>query len=290
MFDKEVTTEEYNEWIARNGYSKKVPVEGQIAGNESTENGRVIYTLWANIYQNPNNRQDIATTVFEAYVELKDETWPLFQHLIRLLMDPLIYIRSLSLFPQMEVLNLLTEAMNPDRDRLQCKQLKIHFNDDSRKFVAWIKDYVRCDEFEIYGNKEWNYDEELLNLFLTGAPCTTAINVITYDLLNVIVDLVQIFMGLKNREEYQLIESIRGKFNDQGALEEFKRNLGEFIAEEGQYEEGRGIMQVVGFINNDIDKKLTLRFQICNVYHSLYLGYNPEKERKGTHSVFKQNR
>ncbi|KAI1695243.1 hypothetical protein DdX_19689 [Ditylenchus destructor] len=179
MFDKEVTTEEYNEWIARNGYSKKVPVEGQIAGNESTENGH------------PNTRHDIATTVFTAYVELKDETWPLFQHLIRLLTDPLIYIRSLSLFPQMEVLNLLTKATNPDRDRLQCKKLKIHFNDDSRKFVAWIKDHVRCDEFVIYGNKDSNYDEELLNLFLTGAPCTTAINIITYDLLNVIVDLVQ---------------------------------------------------------------------------------------------------
>ncbi|KAI1690980.1 hypothetical protein Ddc_24543 [Ditylenchus destructor] len=217
MFNKELSPKEYNKWIVRNGYSKQIPLE--------------------------DSNYDITTIVLRAHVELKDKTWPLFQHFIRLLVDPFV---------------LLAGAMNPDRDRLQCKQLNIRFNGDTQKFIVWIKDHVRCDEFEIYVNSDSNYDEELLDLFLTGAPCTSAINVKYYDLSKVIVDLVQKFMGLKNRDEYQVVESIRGNVEDRGIVEELKRNCAEFIAEEEQYEEGSGTRQIIGFINNDIEKKLTL--------------------------------
>ncbi|KAI1691648.1 hypothetical protein Ddc_24094 [Ditylenchus destructor] len=181
MFNEELSPEEYNEWIVRNGYSKQVPLEGQIAGKESTENGRDIYEFWANVSQS---------------VELNDETWPLFQHFIRLLVDPFIYIRSLLLYSLTGVFTLLAGAINSDlnRGRLQCEKLNIYFNGDTQKFIVWIKDHVRCDEFQIYLDRGSNndYDEELSDFFLTGASCTSTINVIEYDLSKVIVDLVQI--------------------------------------------------------------------------------------------------
>ncbi|KAI1690802.1 hypothetical protein DdX_22292 [Ditylenchus destructor] len=228
MFNEVLSSEKYNELIVRNGYSKQIPHEVQISGKESSENDRDNYVFIADACPNPNNCQDIAKTVFYARAELKDETWPLFQHFFRLLMDPFIYIRYLSLTPKKDVFTLLTGAMNPDRGRLQCKQLIIHFNDDTQKFIVWIKDHVRCDELKLFFFGGLNCDEELLGLFLTGAPCTSAIYIRNYDLSKVIVDLVQ------------------------------KRNLSEFIAEEELIEEGNDTRQIIEFINNDIEKKLTL--------------------------------
>ncbi|KAI1697203.1 hypothetical protein DdX_18635 [Ditylenchus destructor] len=49
MFNEELSPEEYNKFIARNGYSKQVPLEGRIAGKESTENVRDNYDFWAEI-------------------------------------------------------------------------------------------------------------------------------------------------------------------------------------------------------------------------------------------------
>ncbi|KAI1691163.1 hypothetical protein DdX_22057 [Ditylenchus destructor] len=238
MFNKELSPEEYNEWIVRNGYSKQIPLEGQIAGNVNAKR-RGIYQFRAVAYRNPNHGHDTATAVsFYALIELKDETWPSFQHIIRLLTDPFICIRTLSLYSQ-KVFTLLAGAMNPDQDRLQCKQLNIRFNGDTQKFIVWIKDHVRCDEFQIHVN-----------------TCTSAINVINYDLSNVIVDLIQKFMGLKTRDEYQMVASIRGDVI-YGVVEKLTRNCTKFIEEEEQYEDDR-IRQVIGFINNDIEKKLTL--------------------------------
>ncbi|KAI1692662.1 hypothetical protein DdX_21136 [Ditylenchus destructor] len=251
MFNEVLSTEEYNKWIVRNGYSKQVPFEVRIAEKESTENVRDIYVFRAEVYPDPNNSQAIATSVFNTYVELKDENWPLFQHFIRLITDPAIYIRSLSLYSLKGVFNLLAGAMNPDRDRLQCKRLDIRFNDDTQKFIGWIKDHVRCDEFEIDVDNDSNYDEELLDLFLTGAPCAPSIYVMDYY-------PSKKFIGLKNRDEYQVVESIRGCIEDRGTAKELKRNFAEFIAEEELDEEGSGSRQVVGFINHNIEKKLTL--------------------------------
>ncbi|KAI1694281.1 hypothetical protein DdX_20190 [Ditylenchus destructor] len=258
MFNKYLSSEEYNEWIVRNGYSKEIPFEGRIAEKESTESGHATYVLRANVYQDPNNRNGVDMSIFYANVELKDDNWPLFQHFIRLLTDPFIYIRSLSLYPQKYVLSLFAGAMNPDRDRLQCKWLNIRFHGDTQKFIVWIKDHVRCDEFKIYGNSDSNYDEELLDLFLTGAPCTSTMNVADYDLSKVIVNFVQKFTDLKNRAEFQVLESIQGDDQDRVVVEALKRNCAEFIAQEDKYEERHGTRQEIRFINNDIEKKLTL--------------------------------
>ncbi|KAI1692023.1 BTB/POZ domain-containing protein [Ditylenchus destructor] len=240
MFNEELSPEKYNEWIVRNGYSKQIPLEGQISGKESTENVRDVFEMIA-VSQNQKQCHEIATAVFYARVELKDETWPLFQHFIRLIMDP-----------------LLAGAMNPDRNRLQCKQLNIYFNGDTQKFIVWIKDHVRCDEFVIYGDGNSNYDEEMFDLFQTGAPCTSAIYVRNYYPSKVIVDLLKKFVGLKNGDEYQLVESTFGDVKDRESIENLKRNFAEFIAEEEQYEENLCTLQVIRFINNDIGKKLTL--------------------------------
>ncbi|KAI1693997.1 hypothetical protein DdX_20341 [Ditylenchus destructor] len=256
IFNEDLSPEKYSEWIVRNGYLKQVPFEGRISQKESTESGHATYVLRANVYQDPNNR--VATSIFYAMVELKDDNWPLFQHFIRLLMDPFIYIRTLELNPEKCVFTFLTRAMNPDRDRLQCKQLDIRFDGDTQKFVVWIKDHVRCDEFHIYGMSDSNYDEVLIDLFLTGAPCTSAMNVADYDLSKVIVNFVQKFMGLKNRAEFQVVESIEGDDENRVVVEALKHNCTEFIVQEDKYEERRGTRQVIRFINNDIEKKLTL--------------------------------
>ncbi|KAI1692596.1 hypothetical protein DdX_21166 [Ditylenchus destructor] len=69
-------------------------------------------------------------------------------------------------------------------------------------------------------------------------------------------------MGLKSRNEYQLVESAKGTVEDREIVEKLKRNFAEFIVEEDQYEERRSTNQVIGFINNDIGKKLTLYVEI----------------------------
>ncbi|KAI1699075.1 hypothetical protein DdX_17547 [Ditylenchus destructor] len=74
----------------------------------------------------------------------------------------------------------------------------------------------------------------------------------------VIVDFVQKFVGLKNRDEYQVVESIRGYTEDRGTAKELKRDFAEFIAEDELDEERSGSRQVIGFINHNIEKKLTL--------------------------------
>ncbi|KAI1698253.1 hypothetical protein DdX_18021 [Ditylenchus destructor] len=191
MFNKKLSAEEYKKWIICNGYSQQISLEGQIAWKESSENYTDIYQFIANVYQDPSLCHDIATAVFYARVKLKNETWPVFQHFYRLLTDPFIYIRHLSLYSP-KVLSSLTGALDPVPNRLPCKQLNIEFNGDSQKFIVWIKDHVHCDAFAIYGNSDLDCDEELLDLFLTGASCTSLIRVRNYDLSKVLADLVQV--------------------------------------------------------------------------------------------------
>ncbi|KAI1705116.1 hypothetical protein DdX_13874 [Ditylenchus destructor] len=281
MFNKKLSPEKYNELIVRNGYSKRIPFEVPIVGKESTEidGGFYLFQAYAFTYRKPKYPDDyIGAPVFNACVELKDDNWPLCEHFFRLLMHPFICIRTLSFTGIKDVFTLVAGAMDSNPNRLQCKQLDIRYIPGFQKLIAWIKDHVRCDEFDIdvdvdskFGFKLDNgpiYDEELLNLFLTGAPCTPAIYVRDYDLSKFIVDLVQMFMGLKTRYEFQPVETIWGKVED---FEEFKRNMAEFIAEGEQYEEAYGTREVIGFINNDIKKKLTLYVKnLCNVKHGSF--------------------
>ncbi|KAI1695690.1 hypothetical protein Ddc_21090 [Ditylenchus destructor] len=250
MFDEELSTEEYNEWIVRNGYSKQIPFKGQM----------VNYELGANVSQNPNHCHDIAGTVLLARAKLNNEHWPLFQHFIRLLMDPFIFIRTLTLKPHKDASSFLVGAMNPDHNRLQCKELVTELDRNAHKFIVWIKDHVRCDKLQIDG--VGLNDEELVDLFLTGALCTSSIYITVSSKL--IVGLVQKFVGLKNSDECQAVELIRGFVNKNrgmsifvrnlGIVDELKRNFAEFIADEVQTKNTLG----VGFINNNIEKKLML--------------------------------
>ncbi|KAI1699998.1 hypothetical protein DdX_16982 [Ditylenchus destructor] len=253
MFNKELSPKEYNKLIARNGYSKQVPLGGRIAGKE---NGYITFTLRANVCQNPNNCHDIATTVFNSQVELKNENWPMFQHSMRILMDPFIYIRSLTFYSP-NVLGFLAGAMNSDHDRLRCKQLVIDLNDDTKKYVVWIKDHIRCNEFKIHGDGGSKCDEELIDFIMTGAPCTSAIKIKNYVLSKVLIDFMQKFTGLRNSDEHQMVESILSDFKNERVIEKLKRKYAKFIDKEEKHVERHRSRQIIGFINNDIQKKLT---------------------------------
>ncbi|KAI1694748.1 hypothetical protein Ddc_21845 [Ditylenchus destructor] len=269
IFNKVFSPKAYNEWIIRNRYSKQIPLKDQVAENQSEQYGRQVYEMKAD-YKDSNK----TTWVFVARAELSHENWPLFQHFVRLLTDPFIYIRRLKLTPRIDVLfiNLLGEAMNPDYDRLQCDAVSLISNSidldvpnfNVPNFTGWIKDHVLCNEFRIWKQDDSDYDVEMLDLFVTGANCTSAISITHGDLSNVIMALLQKFMSLKSRDEYQLVESISGNVESRGIVEKLKRKYAEFIADEEQLEDNFGTKQVIGFINNDIEKKLTLSVKIEN--------------------------
>ncbi|KAI1692315.1 hypothetical protein DdX_21325 [Ditylenchus destructor] len=121
IFEEELSSKEYNEWVVRNNYSKQAPIEDQIASTENTQNIPSGYRLYARAsYNDLNNREwNDGTTVLYAQVEVNHENWPVFQHFVRLATDPFIYIDCMALTYQTDVLNLLAGAINSDR--LQCK-------------------------------------------------------------------------------------------------------------------------------------------------------------------------
>ncbi|KAI1699269.1 hypothetical protein Ddc_18636 [Ditylenchus destructor] len=140
IFDKWISPKKYNEWVIRNGYSKQVPIEGQFAGEQSAEDDRKVYALWANVdYKdfNPNR-----TIVFSVNAELNHENRPLFQHFLHLLTDPFISIYRLEFTPQNDVLNLLTRAMNTNHGSIQCRELTFNLDGNAHKFISWVKDQV----------------------------------------------------------------------------------------------------------------------------------------------------
>ncbi|KAI1695753.1 hypothetical protein Ddc_21001 [Ditylenchus destructor] len=254
IFDKELSPYAYNGWVARNHYSKQVALEDLAAA--MLEIYRKFYMLSALADYKDSNRSYGIKNVFEAYVELNRENWPMFQHFVRLLTDPYIYIRSLTLTFQVDVLNLLAKAINSDDNCVQCKELVINLRVDSQKFIKWVKDHTRCDKFRIYNYSGSNNDDEFLDLFMTGAYCTSEIYVERYDLCKVVVAFVQNFMDLKSCDENQMVESIRGTFSDR-SVEVVKRNYAEVLVKEERNQVGT-FDQVFEFVNNDIGKKLNL--------------------------------
>ncbi|KAI1699635.1 serpentine type 7TM GPCR chemoreceptor srd domain-containing protein [Ditylenchus destructor] len=121
MFDKELSPEEYKEWVIRNGYLEHIPLESQVVGEQSAHDERICYQLIAETIHRESDSPpiNITTSVFLARLELSHENWPVFQHFVRLLTDPFIYINNLELVPQIDVLNLLAGAIKSDRNRLQ---------------------------------------------------------------------------------------------------------------------------------------------------------------------------
>ncbi|KAI1696570.1 hypothetical protein Ddc_20289 [Ditylenchus destructor] len=248
IFDQKLSPKEYDEWVIRNGYSKQIPLEGQVVRKQNAQyDSRKVYGLSANAAYNGS------MNVFYAQTRLNHKNWPLFQHFVRLLMDPFIYIRSLKLISQRDVLNLLAGATDPDHSRLRCEKLKLDLEGNVPKFISWIKDNVRCVEFRMIGYRISNYDEELLDLFMSGAHCTSTISM-NYSIggvsTKIVVDLVQKFMDLKSSDECQMVESIRAVTRSTVVFE-----LDHQIS---LTNDEHGTERVFEFVNNDVGKKLRL--------------------------------
>ncbi|KAI1697327.1 hypothetical protein Ddc_19783 [Ditylenchus destructor] len=275
IFNKELSAQEYNAWVIRNQYSKQVPCEGQVGMIKSLQNmaftltsrftKRDIYEFSANArYKDPNNcRPNSRANVFFVRSNLNHGNWPLFEHFVRLLTDPFVYIRFLEVTPQNDVFKLLMRWLidSDGSRRLQCKNVKFHLDDNDQEFLPWIKNNVLCnDMFHIYSRRDMTHcDEELLDFFLTGALCTQKITLLSYDISKVIVDLVQKFMDLKKCDDYQVVEFIKchipEKANCRGTLEELNRKYAKYIVNEYP-----GVAEhIFELLNVDIGKKLQLR-------------------------------
>ncbi|KAI1696552.1 hypothetical protein Ddc_20301 [Ditylenchus destructor] len=281
--------EEYNEWVDRNGYSKQIPREGQVGGKNSPEYDETLYEISAEaVYKVSNGRRQSYNTkeVFYACAEINNENWPLFQHIVRMLSDPSVCIHWMSLIPQNDVLNLLTDTINPDLRRLQCKQLTYNLEFNDRKIITWIKNNVRCDLFRVSncsGSNDYNpnyssfqtmdycrskCDREFLDFFMTGANCTSKIDIKRYGHSEAIVGFVQKFLDLKGSDERQLVESIQGNFRG-GAQEMLNQDYAEFIVEEDENDNyGK---QVFEFVNKDIGKKLRLTLEDHDLSNKIWI-------------------
>ncbi|KAI1695579.1 hypothetical protein DdX_19517 [Ditylenchus destructor] len=254
-----LSPEDYSEWVIRNNYSKNVSLEYEVVGKKSAQY-RKDYVLSAD-YKDSNQCSNNIKTAFFARAQLNHDNWPLFQHFVRLLTDPFIYINYLKLTPGIGVsfVKLLTEAMNPDYNRLQCGLLVLSSSNRANllgKLISWIKNHVHCNEFRIYQDIGSSYNEVFLDFFMNGSNCTSAIVIYNCALSNAIK-----FMDLKDSDEYQLVESIRCYSSDQ-AIESLMRNYAKFIVKEGKGEARTTL--VFELINNDIGKKLQVSAK--NIY------------------------
>ncbi|KAI1698030.1 hypothetical protein DdX_18153 [Ditylenchus destructor] len=261
MFDKELSPEAFNEWVIRNNYSKQIPLE--VVKIQCIQYESIVYEIRADaMYKDPKyGRDDDITDTFSAKIELNHEYWPVFQHFVRLLTDPFIYIRYLEWVPEKKVLSLLSEAISQDRNRLQCEQLQCNLKGNIRNLMSWIKDHVLCTKFLIYVYSPKNCHEVLLDFFMTGGNCTSGINFRHYELSDVLVKFVQKFMDLKSCDEYKVVESIESNYADR--IETlFNQNYAKFLVKEEE-NVGDGCTEYVfEFVNNNVGKKLQLRLTI----------------------------
>ncbi|KAI1692230.1 hypothetical protein DdX_21370 [Ditylenchus destructor] len=222
IFNKELSREEYNEWVVRNNYSKQISLDITALDLQGYE-----LSAYAD-FKDPNSKK---TSVFFARVrELRDH-WPLFEHFIRLLSDPFVSIGHVKLIPQKDTFNLLASTIErSNRGRLQCEELEFYYEGNAQKFFNWIKDHVRCGKFQIAISCSSAYrDKQLLDFFATGSHCTSEI-LITHDHLSkiVLIDFVQKFVDLKNWNESQMVELIRGSVSKPTA-EVLQRNYAKFL-------------------------------------------------------------
>ncbi|KAI1691419.1 hypothetical protein DdX_21900 [Ditylenchus destructor] len=218
LFNKEISSEEYNEWVALNNYSKQTSTICQAAG-------------------------DCQGYKLTAYGDYK---------------DPFICIRYLALIPQPDVLKLLAAIIeHNNRGRLQCETLDFDFEGDVQESFSWVKDHVRCANFEIAGSRSSpDHDKQLLDFFATGSHCTSEVFAFHDISKAVIVDFVQKFMDLKSRDDSQLVESIGGYVSKLTA-NELTTNYEKFFIE-GKYENRWNVATIFELVNADIAKKLQL--------------------------------
>ncbi|KAI1703431.1 hypothetical protein Ddc_16539 [Ditylenchus destructor] len=268
VFGKEFSPEDYNEWVIHNGYSKQIPLEGRDAGSMQYECG--YYELKAEVDDKDPTHGPASNGIiaFNAYTKVDHENWPLFQHFVRLLTDPFIYIRSLELISQSDVSNLLPGAIVPEQlYRLQCGELKFIIESNILKFFRWIKNNVQCGEYKIDHNRHLaHYEENVLdqvffNFLLTGARCTSKIKITYPDPSKVIAGFVQKFMDLKNCDEYQFVEFIECNVMYAPSADELKSKYVKFFVKEEQINNNR-TDYTFEFVNNDVEKKLKLTAKI----------------------------
>ncbi|KAI1703501.1 hypothetical protein Ddc_16522 [Ditylenchus destructor] len=252
IFDKVLSPEEYNEWVIRNGYSKQIPLETQVAAMEGTQYVPKVYQLRAHAdYKDSTPAfERKRLSVIELQKLLSHENWPVFQHFFRLLTDPFVHIRHIGLTSQNDALNLLAGAINPDYGRLQCDLLTVSHEDNMQNFISWIKGYMHCYRIDIMNWSGLNRDDELLDFFMTGANCTSKIVVNFCDPCKTIGALVQKFMDLK--DEDKVVGLIECHPNRKVKMKAFNRVYADFVVE-------RSINEIIfEFLNNNIGKKLRL--------------------------------
>ncbi|KAI1699272.1 alcohol dehydrogenase transcription factor myb/SANT-like domain-containing protein [Ditylenchus destructor] len=69
MFGKDISSDEYNEWVTRNQYSKQISLKGQDAATESTQDDRIVYALDVV----PNFQEGLAANTSADYRAQEDE-------------------------------------------------------------------------------------------------------------------------------------------------------------------------------------------------------------------------
>ncbi|KAI1692907.1 hypothetical protein Ddc_23264 [Ditylenchus destructor] len=279
IFDNYLSPEAYNEWVICNNYSKQVPLEDQVASTQSTQNIPNGYQLSAFAhYKDPNNGEvrDRFSVLF-ACAELNHDNWPVFQHFVRLVTDPFIYIDCMALPYQIDVFNLLAGAFTSDQDRLQCRKLIFTLNGNCQKFITWTKNHVRCNKICIIGGSDLNQDEAFLDFFVTGGYCTSKVSVNFYDLSKAMVDFVQKFLDLENCDECQCVQSIESnQFVKDEDIKVLKKDFAKFIVKEERYENDGITTYVFEFNNDEIGKKLQLTAKTVYGVDDFWLSGAPE--------------
>ncbi|KAI1698905.1 hypothetical protein Ddc_18850 [Ditylenchus destructor] len=265
-FDQKLSLEAYNDWVVRNGYSKQIPPESELAGLQSTQNDPKVYELSAYVaHKDPNRRPNTFATVFFARVELNHENWPLFQHFVRLLTDPFVYIRYMKLTTKSDAAYTLSRVVNPDSNRLQCKVLSFDLDGNIQKSIGWVKNSVRYDELQIFDCRSTNPDEELLDFLITGTHYSS-----------------KKFMDLKNKDECQVVGSIRGNVSYESA-DVLKHKYGTFMVKEERLEGDGNTRQVFEFVNHAVGKKLQLGISFFRHTYSTQIRLNTAQIQLNPH-------
>ncbi|KAI1692745.1 hypothetical protein Ddc_23364 [Ditylenchus destructor] len=257
IFNEKLSPEVYNDWAVRNQYSKQIPIvlEDLIAEKQNARCVNKVYELDA--YGALKDSNDRLITVFCACAKLNHENWPFFQHFLRLLTDPFIYICSLKLSSQNSVMNLLDTVINPDRSRLSCNKLEVAFSiaDNIPKFLNWIKGHVLCNKIEITDYDNMDYDKQFLDFFTTGARCTSEVHIERNKLSKCMLGLVEKFMDLKSSDECQMVKSMWSRVSEWG-VEALKSNYAGFVVKEEK--EKFCVYRFFEFVNNAAGKKMQL--------------------------------
>ncbi|KAI1695529.1 hypothetical protein DdX_19532 [Ditylenchus destructor] len=142
VFDKELSPEDYNEWVIRNNYSQQI---SPASGKQSSQYVRISYRFSAEAKYS-NLGPYVKTTVFSAQTKLNHENWPLFQHFARLLADPFIYIRHMELTPLKELVKLLTGAVI--QEALKSKYEKFFIKEEKNQHdstTAHVFEFINTD-------------------------------------------------------------------------------------------------------------------------------------------------